>query len=157
MRLLFISDEDDPVSWREHLLRHMPDLEFITWPAEFDPATIDFALVFDPPPGLLKSLPNLKAVLSLAAGLDHLAGERGPHPDVPVEKLQDPALATLMAEYVRAAVMRHPPGFSGVSDVASCRKVGIPVSSPSGRKASWHIGPWPDGCCQRRTALACRF
>ena len=36
MRLLFISDEDDPVAWREHLLRLMPDLDFIIWPADFD-------------------------------------------------------------------------------------------------------------------------
>ena len=107
MRLLFASDYDDPMAWKHHLTSKIPALEFFLCSEDYDPATIDVALVYKPAPGLLKSLPNLRAVLSLAAGLDHLDGEHAPHTGVPVEKLVDPHLASMMAEYVLAAVMHH--------------------------------------------------
>ncbi len=42
------------------------------WPQIGDPAAIDYALVWRPEPGLLAALPNLKLILSLGAGVDHI-------------------------------------------------------------------------------------
>ncbi|MDF1733050.1 MAG: hypothetical protein P1U49_16225, partial [Minwuia sp.] len=74
--LLFYSDSDDIGSredwWRDTVAEHMPELEFRVWPDAGDLAEIDYALVWKPEPGLLASLPNLKAILSLGAGVDHI-------------------------------------------------------------------------------------
>ena len=107
IRVLFYSDFDDYHAWRSHLAAALPQIDLIKHPAPVPPESIDFALVYQPPAGLLAGLPNLKAVLSLAAGLDHLGGAHGAAPSVPVFKFEDPGFAAIMAEYVLAAVMRH--------------------------------------------------
>ena len=105
--VLFISDYDDPAGWRRELSALIPDLRFELWSPDLVPESVQFALAYKPPASLLKRLPNLVAVLSLAAGLDHLAGDRAPAAHVPVVKLEDPGFARMMAEYVLAAVMQH--------------------------------------------------
>jgi glyoxylate/hydroxypyruvate reductase len=107
MRVLFVSNEDDPVGWRQELAARVPGLEFVVWPAAVDPASVDVALCYSPPAGLLRSLPRLLMVQSLAAGLDHLDGDRAPAPGVTVCRLIDPTVPDMIAEYVLAAVMRH--------------------------------------------------
>ena len=108
MALLFSSQSDDPERWREALLKEIPDLDFRVWAPEGkegdgdgagDPADIEFALVWGPKQGALKAFPNLKAVLSLGAGVDHLLGKDLP-PGVPVVRLVDPGLTRGMREYV---------------------------------------------------------
>lgn len=106
MALLFCSDADDPVAWRGELERRVPGLDFRVWPEIGDPTEITAALVWLPPPGLLASLPNLRAVLSLGAGVDALL--RDPTlPDVPVCRMVDPSLTRSMSEYVLTLVLRY--------------------------------------------------
>ncbi|MBY0612571.1 MAG: glyoxylate/hydroxypyruvate reductase A [Beijerinckiaceae bacterium] len=137
-RVLFISDYDDPNAWRRELSALLPGLDFVLWSPDIIPELVDFALAYKPPAGLLKRLPNLQAVLSLAAGLDHLEGDRGPQPHVPIVKLEDPGFARIMAEYVLAAVLRHHREFPRYAELqsrslwtfeaplpASARRVGI--------------------------------
>ena len=61
MALLFYSPDEDAQAWRRALLRRLPDLDYRVWPDVGDPAEIDAALVWRAPPGLLRTLPNLKA------------------------------------------------------------------------------------------------
>ena len=52
--------------------RSQPDFEFRAWP-DWEPCEqVDFALVWQPPPGLLAKCNNLKGVISLGATVDHL-------------------------------------------------------------------------------------
>ena len=70
MTILFYSQFDDPNPWRQALARELPDIAFRVWPDVGDAGEILYALVWKPPPGLLKTLPNLRAILSLGAGVD---------------------------------------------------------------------------------------
>jgi len=103
MALLFSSQSDDPERWREALLAEIPDLDFRVWTPDGknigDPAGISLALVWAPKKGALKAFPNLKAVLSLGAGVDHLIGRDLPD-GIPVVRLVDPGLTRGMREYV---------------------------------------------------------
>jgi glyoxylate/hydroxypyruvate reductase A len=106
MVLLFYSRDDDPSAWRRELERRLPGLEVRAWPEAGDPAAIDAALVWRPPPGLLRSLPNLKAVLSLAAGVDSLLADPS-LPEVPLCRLVDPSLTRTMSEFVLLQVLKY--------------------------------------------------
>ena len=110
MALLFLSPDDPADLWRREIASRMPDLGFRIWPEVGDPAEIEVALVWRPPPGELRRYPNLKAVLSLGAGVDGLLADQE-LPDVPVARMVDPSLRRTMIEYVLLAVLRHHRGF----------------------------------------------
>lgn len=107
MALLFSSDIDSADWWREELTRRMPSLDFRAWPDIGDVADIDYALVWKPQPGLLATLPNLKAIFSLGAGVDHLFEDPSLPGGVPVTRVVDPNLTQRMTEYVLLHVLRY--------------------------------------------------
>src|SRR5262249_47118301 len=82
------------------------EIEVRVWPEIGEPAEIDYALVWRPPPGLLASLPNLKLILSLGAGIDHILGDPLLPRGVPIVRLVDPYLIAAMSEYVVLQVLR---------------------------------------------------
>lgn len=106
MALLFYSLDDDPAAWRREILRRLPDLDFRIWPDIGDPADIDVALVWRPPPGLLRSLPNLRAILSLAAGVDAMLADAS-LPDLPLCRMVDRSLTVTMSEFVLLQVLKY--------------------------------------------------
>ncbi len=107
MALLFFSKADPPEEWRQALLAEMPELDFRVWPDDVgDPAEIDLALAWCPPPGELSRFPNLKAILSLGAGIDAMI-EDETLPDLPLARMVDPSLTRMMADYVLLSVLRH--------------------------------------------------
>jgi glyoxylate/hydroxypyruvate reductase len=104
--LLFLSPDDPADLWRQELSSRMPELEFRVWPEVGDAGDVELALVWRPPQGELARYPNLKAILSLAAGVDGLLAD--PElPDVPIARMVDPSLTRTMIEYVLLAVLRH--------------------------------------------------
>ncbi|MBO0737647.1 MAG: glyoxylate/hydroxypyruvate reductase A [Alphaproteobacteria bacterium] len=106
MALLFRSSVDSEARWKPQLNQLMPGLEVRVWPGVGDPADIGYALVWRPEPGLLASLPNLKLILSLGAGVDHiLCDPHLPH-HVPIVRLVDPYMTAAMSEYVVLQVLR---------------------------------------------------
>jgi glyoxylate/hydroxypyruvate reductase A len=73
----------------------------------FGPADIDLALVWLPPPGLLASLPNLKAILSLGAGVDSMLNDPTLPTNLPLCRLVDPSLTATMSEYVLLHTLKY--------------------------------------------------
>ncbi len=71
-----------------------------------DRASIAYALAWKPAPGALADLPNLKAIFSLGAGVDHLIF-RNDLPDVPIVRVVDPDLTERMVEWVVLQVLIH--------------------------------------------------
>jgi glyoxylate/hydroxypyruvate reductase A len=106
MALLFRSSIDSEARWKPRLARLMPKLEVRIWPEIGDPAEIDYALVWRPEPGLLASLPNLKLILSLGAGVDHILCDPHLPPGVPIVRLVDPYMTDAMSEYIILQVLR---------------------------------------------------
>jgi glyoxylate/hydroxypyruvate reductase len=106
MALLFRSSVDSEARWKPQLSRLMPELEVRLWPQIGDPADIDYALVWRPEPGLLASLPNLKLILSLGAGVDHILCDPQLPRRVPIVRLVDPYLTDAMSEFVVLQVLR---------------------------------------------------
>lgn len=108
MALLFICEGEDPTDWEAALRAEIPDLDFRVWPDKVgNPDDIDIALTWQPPRAVLSSFPNLKAILSLGAGVEHILRDPELPPGVPIARLIDPGLKTGMLEFVTMEVLRH--------------------------------------------------
>ena len=106
MALLFRSTVDSAARWRAQLTRLTQQLDIRVWPEIGKPAEIEYALVWRPEPGFLASLPNLKLILSLGAGVDHLLGDPQVPQHLPIVRLVDPHMTAAMSEYVVLQVLR---------------------------------------------------
>jgi glyoxylate/hydroxypyruvate reductase A len=106
MAILFRSSVDSARRWSAALGEIFPGLDMRFWPDIGNPADIEYALVWKPPPGMLASLPNLKLILSLGAGVDHIFGDPQLPAHVPVVRLVDPHLVAAMSEYIVLHVMK---------------------------------------------------
>ena len=75
------------------------------WPDVQDPATIRYAIVWQPPPAFFDDLVSLEAVFALSAGVDHLLRHPGLPAHVPIIRLEDAGMGRKMAEYVLYGVL----------------------------------------------------
>ena len=112
-KILFISPWDKIDPWRKAAADLLPGYEFRVWSADpaadetGDPADIAYALVWKPQAGLLATLPNLKAIFSLGAGVDHLATDTALPCHIPTVRLLDRGLTQGMSEYVMYWVIHY--------------------------------------------------
>jgi glyoxylate/hydroxypyruvate reductase A len=67
---------------------------------------IEWALAWQPPKGLLKTLPNLRLIVSVGAGVDALLDDPD-LPHVPMVRFVDADLTGRMTEYVALHVLHH--------------------------------------------------
>jgi glyoxylate/hydroxypyruvate reductase A len=89
------------------LRAEIPHLEVYVWPDHGDADAVEFALIWGPYAAAMGRFPNLKAMISLGAGVDHILAQPDRPMDVPVVRLVDPGLRTGMLEYVLYAVLRY--------------------------------------------------
>ena len=80
--------------------------EVVLAPDGPDDASIDYAVVWKQPQGVLSHLPNLKAIFSVGAGVDHLLADPT-LPDVPIVRVVADNLTAHMVDYVVWRVMDH--------------------------------------------------
>jgi glyoxylate/hydroxypyruvate reductase len=97
----------NPADWDSRLRAAAPARDVRSWPDRVgEKADVAYACTWKAPPGLLSQFPNLKAIFSLGAGVDHLL--RDPAlPAVPVVRIVDPDLTMRMTEYVVLHVLMH--------------------------------------------------
>jgi len=94
-------------AWRDALLACDPTLDIRLFPEAGDPAAIEAAVVWTSHDmGELRRYPNLKLIVSMGAGVDHLLRPPGPPPGIPVARLVDRMLTSQMAEWVLLNVLR---------------------------------------------------
>ncbi len=106
MSVLLISEFHEPAIWIPAISRRLPGVEIRAWPDIGNPKDIEVVLTYGAPPSLWKSLPNLKAVINLFAGVEKLLADPD-LPDVPIARMVDPAMAHDMAHYVLLHVLRY--------------------------------------------------
>lgn len=105
MTVLLASTADSQESWKLGLQGADLPLPLRVWPEVGDVSEIEYAIVAKPPAGLLASLPNLKAVFSIWAGIDHITCDPDWPRHVPVYRMIEPGLTTGMVEFVLSQVL----------------------------------------------------
>jgi glyoxylate/hydroxypyruvate reductase len=106
MSLLIAVSGWDPAPWRRQLEALLPSYSIATLGEPFDRASIRYALSWRHPAGALKDLPNLRAIVSLGAGVDHLFADPA-LPDKPIVRVVDPDLTDRMSEWVLMHALVH--------------------------------------------------
>lgn len=119
----FHSLPDDAVAWRRALEAALPGVVWRDDADPGDPAAVDVALVWKPPPGFFAGMTRLRLVVNLGAGVDALLG-RTDLPPVAIARLNDTGMVRLMTSYVVFAVLRY------LRD--------IPQFEAAQRRGEWH-------------------
>ncbi len=159
--IFFNSDLDSAAEWRAALATQLEAFTLFTTEDPLDPALADVALVWKLPPGGLDRFVNLRAVLSLGAGINQLNPQELPA-HVPLARLVDTSLTGTMIEYAKAAVYRYhrrfhlferrsresnwtfiPPTLAGETAVAvlGLGEIGGPIAEAL-RQEGFRVGGW---------------
>jgi len=92
--------------WVERFRRYLPDRDIVVLGEDFDKAAIRYVATWGPKPGSLSGLPNLRAIFSLGAGVDHLMSYPD-LPNVPIVRVAQDDLTHRMSEYMVLHCLMH--------------------------------------------------
>lgn len=99
MTFLVAMGSGDPDPWVRQFAELLPDHEIVKLGDAVDAASVEYAMTWYHPVGSLARYPNLKAIFSMGAGVDHMF--RDPDlPSVPIARVVDPDLTNRMSEYI---------------------------------------------------------
>ena len=120
MLLLHLSDVDE-ASWARAFAEALAPYPVVRQSDNFDPEAVRYIFVWKPKPDAFDGLVNLKAVLSLGAGVDALL-KHPALPDAPIVRFVDQDLSQRMSDYVVAHVTMHHRQFSRFRDDQKARR-----------------------------------
>jgi len=106
MAILLAISGWDAQPWLERFRALLPGRQIVTPETIGDRADVDYALSWRHPAGALAGLPNLKAIFSLGAGVDHMFHDAR-LPDVPIVRVVDADLRDRMSEWVVLHALIH--------------------------------------------------
>ncbi len=103
-RVLLCVTGMDPDDWMP-LLSERRDV--VQEPDGCDDPSITYAVVWHQKPGILSALPNLKAIFSIGAGVDHVLADDTLPAQVPIVRVVNNNLTKHMCDYVVWRVLDH--------------------------------------------------
>jgi glyoxylate/hydroxypyruvate reductase len=108
MAFLFILPTWPVEIWTAAMKKVAPDLDVRIWPDGMGKIEdIEYCAAWLPPPGVVKSLPNLKVIMSLGAGVDAILKDPTLPENIPIVRVNDPDLTGRMTEYIVLHVLMH--------------------------------------------------
>ena len=118
MAILLNNNGFDNQAWAQALARLLPAMPVYIYPDVPASEQIHYALVWNHPHGDLRNYPNLRAVLLLGAGTDHIDQEPQDL-GVPIVRLIDPDVGNDMSQYTLYWVMHFQRGYEAYRQRAS--------------------------------------
>ena len=108
MAFLFILPTWPVDVWTRAMRKVAPALDVRAWPDAMGRIEdIEYTAAWLPPRHLLKSLPKLKVIFSLGAGVDAILKDPTLPSNIPIVRVNDPDLTGRMVEYVVLHVLLH--------------------------------------------------
>ena len=106
--IAFATRADDPVIWRRLLETGLGGpIDFRTLDALGNRDEVEVALAWKPERGLLASFKNLKLIVWLGMGVDHLLADDILPDGVPIVRIMDEGIVGQMSEYAIHWALRH--------------------------------------------------
>ena len=106
MTVIIIAQPQDQYAWHGPIQALIPGIEILRWPDIGDPNAVEVAVVHKAEPGVLGQFPNLKALIGMWAGVEHIL-ERPDLPEVPIARMVDPLIARDIGHYVVLHTLSH--------------------------------------------------
>ena len=104
---VYLPLEDKIQWWVEMLQGLLPGWQVVAMDQASEPESIDVAVVWRPRTGDLARFANLKAIVSIGAGIDHVLADENLPVGVPIIRTVGDDLTQRMREYVALHVLRH--------------------------------------------------
>ena len=105
--IAYISRDTDGQLWKKAFEASLGPVDFRTRDNLGDKAGIEVVLAWKPPAGLIASFPNVKLIVSLGMGVDHLLADDRLPEGVPITRIMDDGLVGQMSEYALYWALRH--------------------------------------------------
>jgi glyoxylate/hydroxypyruvate reductase A len=105
--IAYISRDTDGVLWKKTLEAGLGPVDFRTLDKLGDKDAIEIVLAWKPDPGLIATFPNVKMIVSLGMGVDHLLADGKLPEGVPITRIMDDGLVGQMSEYAIYWALRH--------------------------------------------------
>ncbi len=107
MNIVIRVDPETRKLWKSKISSLIQNANVFLWDEdEFEAKRIDFAIVWAPPSGMLASLPNLRAVFSVGAGISHITDDPTHPSTLPIVRTTGTVLTQRMCEYIALHVLR---------------------------------------------------
>ena len=104
---IYLPSKDNTDWWVKLMQRLLPGWDIVTMDAVTDPSKVHYAVVWRPRTGDIARFPNLKAIVSVGAGIDHVLADAELPQGVPIIRTVGQDLTQRMLEYVALHVLRH--------------------------------------------------
>ena len=104
---IYLPSKDNTDWWVKLMQRLLPGWDIVTMDAVIDPSKVHYAVVWRPRTGDIARFPNLKAIVSVGAGIDHVLADAELPQGVPIIRTVGQDLTQRMLEYVALHVLRH--------------------------------------------------
>lgn len=104
---LFVTPTWDCRTWAREMKAAVPHVEIRAWPDIGAAQDVHYAAAWLPPPNVLASLPNLKVIFSLGAGVDAILSDQTLPAHVPIVRVNDADLTNRMSEYIVLQCLLH--------------------------------------------------
>ena len=105
--IAYVSRDTDGQLWKKAFEASLGPVDFRTLDNLGDKADIEVVLAWKPPAGLIASFPNVKMIVSLGMGVDHLLADDKLPAGVPITRIMDDGLVGQMSEYAIYWALRH--------------------------------------------------
>lgn len=106
--IAYVSRDTDGVAWKKALEAGLGPIDYRTLEGGLgNTDEIEVALAWKPRPGLLASFRNMKMIVSLGMGVDHLLADDKLPEGVPITRIMDDGLVGQMSEYAIYWALRH--------------------------------------------------
>ena len=137
MNISFYSFEDTDGKTLQALQEKLPGHQVRAWPDTGNPQDLDYAVCWGVPDDFFDNAINLRAIFSLAAGVDHLLNHPGLPEGVPIIRLSDAGMADKIAEYVHFGILRWHRQFDTYQN-QQARKTWLPLHDKE--SADYRVG-----------------
>lgn len=107
MSIAIISPGRDVSSWVNTFNKFDPGIGIQIFPDISDKNSVELAILWQHPKGILKEFPNLKLICSMGAGVDHILSDPEIPLSLPITRIVDPGLTVPMTNYVIMATMNY--------------------------------------------------
>ena len=105
MTILYADDPADAEAWAAAIRALDPGVELRFWPDPGPAEEVEFVIVGPRAPGDLRAFPNLKAIQSTWAGVNHLLADLNLPMDRPLARMVDQGLSASMTEFIVLQVL----------------------------------------------------